>query len=102
MRRRPTTGRSWSWRERKRRFEGPHHQNSMMPRERAGRSVRRRPAGGEGDVMGRPFKGIVSVDIRDSVPDWEPYTQPIAPEGSPNFLYQASPDVFDDGPVKPV
>jgi hypothetical protein len=32
--------------------------------------------------VGKPFKGIVNVDIKDSVPDWEPYTQPIAPEGS--------------------
>ena len=32
------------------------------------------------------FKGIVNVDIRDSVPDWTPYVQPKAPEGAPNVL----------------
>ena len=28
--------------------------------------------------MPKPFKGVVNVDIRDSVPDWEPYLQPKA------------------------
>jgi hypothetical protein len=37
--------------------------------------------------MTRPFKGVVNIDIKDSVPDWEPYTQPIAPEGAPNVVY---------------
>ena len=36
--------------------------------------------------MPKPFKGVVNVDIRDSVPDWEPYLQPRAPEGAPNVL----------------
>lgn len=36
--------------------------------------------------MARAFKGTVNVDIRDSTPDWEPYLQPQAPEGSPNVL----------------
>ena len=36
--------------------------------------------------MPPPFKGKISVDVRDSVPDWEPYTPPRAPEGSPNIL----------------
>ena len=43
--------------------------------------------------MGKPFKGVVNVDIKDSVPDWEPYTQPIAPEGAPNVLYIVLDDV---------
>ena len=34
----------------------------------------------------RPFKGKINVDVRDSVPDWEPYMPPRAPEGSPNVL----------------
>ena len=34
----------------------------------------------------RPFKGKINVDVRDSVPDWEPYMPPRAPEGSPNIL----------------
>ena len=43
--------------------------------------------------MSEPFKGIVNIDIKDSVPDWEPYTQPIAPEGAPNVLYVVLDDV---------
>ncbi len=35
----------------------------------------------------KPFKGIININVRDSVPDWEPYKQPEAPEGSPNILY---------------
>ena len=34
----------------------------------------------------KPFKGVINMDIRDSVPDWEPYAQPKAPEGAPNVL----------------
>ena len=43
--------------------------------------------------MSKPFKGTINVDIRDSVPDWEPYTQPIAPPGTPNVLYIVLDDV---------
>jgi arylsulfatase len=43
--------------------------------------------------VAKPFKGVINVDIRDSVPDWEPYTQPIAPEGAPNVLYIVLDDV---------
>jgi arylsulfatase A-like enzyme len=43
--------------------------------------------------VGKPFKGIVNIDIKDSVPDWTPYTQPIAPEGAPNVLYVVLDDV---------
>jgi len=43
--------------------------------------------------MARPFQGVVNIDIKDSVPDWEPYTQPIAPEGAPNVLYVVLDDV---------
>ncbi|MGZ8688636.1 MAG: arylsulfatase, partial [Gaiellaceae bacterium] len=43
--------------------------------------------------MSRPFKGVVNIDIKDSTPDWEPYTQPIAPEGAPNVLYVVLDDV---------
>jgi len=39
------------------------------------------------------FKGVINVDIRDSEPDWAPYTQPIAPEGAPNVLYIVLDDV---------
>jgi arylsulfatase len=43
--------------------------------------------------MSKPFKGVINIDIKDSVPDWEPYTQPIAPEGTPNVLYIVLDDV---------
>jgi hypothetical protein len=43
--------------------------------------------------MTQPFKCVINVDIRDSTPDWEPYTQPIAPEGAPNVLYIVLDDV---------
>jgi arylsulfatase len=33
--------------------------------------------------MSRPFRGVINVDITDSVPDWEPYTQPISAGGTP-------------------
>ena len=36
--------------------------------------------------MSKPFNGVINLDIRDSVPDWEPYVQPKAPEGAPNVL----------------
>jgi hypothetical protein len=32
--------------------------------------------------VSRPFTGVIDVDVRQSVPDREPYTQPIAPVGS--------------------
>ncbi|WP_315789849.1 arylsulfatase [Fischerella sp. JS2] len=40
----------------------------------------------------KPFKGTIKLDVRDSVPDWEPYTPPQAPEGAPNILII----LFDD------
>ena len=43
--------------------------------------------------MSRPFKGRIGIDIRDSVPDWEPYAQPKAPAGAPNVLYIVLDDV---------
>ncbi len=36
--------------------------------------------------MPKPFRGTVNVDIRDSVPDWEPFLQPKGPDGAPNVL----------------
>jgi arylsulfatase A-like enzyme len=35
----------------------------------------------------KPFKGVIKLDVRDSVPDWEPYTPAKAPEGAPNVLF---------------
>jgi hypothetical protein len=36
--------------------------------------------------MSKPFKGIVNIDIKDSVPAGRPYTQPQAPDGAPNVV----------------
>jgi arylsulfatase len=36
--------------------------------------------------MAKKFKGMMKLDIRDSTPDWEPFTPPRAPEGAPNVL----------------
>ena len=33
------------------------------------------------------FKGVIKTDIRDSKPDWAPYTPKKAPKGAPNFLF---------------
>jgi arylsulfatase A-like enzyme len=35
----------------------------------------------------KPFKGTIKLDIRDSVPDWEPYIPTKAPAGAPNILF---------------
>jgi hypothetical protein len=50
------------------------------------------PGGSEAELarsrlMSRPFQGVINVDVRDSVPDWSPYLQPVAPEGAPNVVY---------------
>ena len=36
--------------------------------------------------MAKNFSGRIALDIRDSVPDWEPYLTAKAPEGAPNVL----------------
>ena len=43
--------------------------------------------------MAKRFSGVVNVDVTKSVPDWGPYTQPIAPEGTPSVLYIVLDDV---------
>ena len=43
--------------------------------------------------MAKPFRGVINVDVTQLVPDWEPYTQPIAPEGTPSVLYIVLDDV---------
>jgi arylsulfatase len=43
--------------------------------------------------MTKSFNGVINIDIRDSVPDWEPYEQPKAPEGAPNVLFITWDDV---------
>ncbi len=42
--------------------------------------------------MPTPFKGVINLDVRDSKPDWTPYTLKKAPEGTPNVLVV----LFDD------
>ncbi len=44
-------------------------------------------------VVGEPFKGTINVDIRDSVPDWEPFEPPKAPDGAPSVVYIVLDDV---------
>ena len=43
--------------------------------------------------MAEQFKGTISVDIRDSEPDWGPFEPPKAPDGSPNVIYIVLDDV---------
>jgi len=35
----------------------------------------------------KTFKGVIKLDVRDSKPDWEPYTPTKAPKGAPNILF---------------
>jgi hypothetical protein len=37
--------------------------------------------------MSKRFNGTIEIDGRDSTPDWQPYVQPVAPQGSPSVLY---------------
>ncbi|HKC21678.1 MAG TPA: sulfatase-like hydrolase/transferase [Gaiellaceae bacterium] len=50
--------------------------------------------------MTMPFKGVINVDVKESVPDRAPYTQPIAPEGTPNVLYIVLDDVGFSAPMR--
>jgi arylsulfatase A-like enzyme len=43
--------------------------------------------------MSEPFRGVVNLDIRDSAPDWAPFSQPVAPPGTPNVVYIVLDDV---------
>ena len=43
--------------------------------------------------MSKQFRGTIALDDRDSTPDWEPYLQPVAPEGAPSVLYIVLDDV---------
>jgi arylsulfatase len=36
--------------------------------------------------MSQPFKGVIKLDVRDSKPDWTPFTLKKAPAGAPNIL----------------
>lgn len=43
-------------------------------------------------VSKKQFKGVINLDVRDSKPDWDPYTLPRAPKDAPNVLVV----LFDD------
>ncbi|MFJ7073005.1 arylsulfatase [Streptomyces sp. NPDC098781] len=43
--------------------------------------------------MALQFWGRIARDVRDSVPDWEPYREPHAPGGAPNVLFVVWDDV---------
>jgi arylsulfatase len=43
--------------------------------------------------VAKAFNGTINIDIKDSTPDWEPYAQPMAPEGAPSVLYIVLDDV---------
>ena len=43
--------------------------------------------------MSLPFRGVVNMDVRDSVADWAPYEQTKAPDGAPNVVYIVLDDV---------
>jgi arylsulfatase A-like enzyme len=47
--------------------------------------------------MSKPFQGKIDIDIKESVPDWEPYTQPSAPDDAPNVVYVVLDDVGFSG-----
>ena len=43
--------------------------------------------------MPKAFQGTINVDIRDSVPDWDPFEPPNAPDGAPSVVYVVLDDV---------
>ena len=43
--------------------------------------------------MGKRFRGVVNVDIRDSEPDWAPFEPPRAPDGAPSVVFVVLDDV---------
>ena len=43
--------------------------------------------------MATPFNGKISLDIRDSEPDWDPFLAPKAVDGPPNALLLAWDDL---------
>jgi arylsulfatase A-like enzyme len=47
----------------------------------------------EGADVSKAFRGTISTDIRDSVPDWTPFEPPQAPGGAPNVVYIVLDDV---------
>ncbi len=52
---------------------------------------RQQKEGGQ-SATAKEFKGVVKLDVRESVPDWGPYTPKQAPKDAPNILFI----LFDD------
>jgi arylsulfatase A-like enzyme len=50
------------------------------------RVIQGHPFGWDRASMPDAFKGHIALDVRDSTPDWSPYTPPAAPDGAPNVL----------------
>ena len=44
-----------------------------------------KPAESSGSTPG--FNGTIALDVRDSKPDWAPFTPKQAPKGAPNILF---------------
>ena len=36
--------------------------------------------------MSKKFNGTINLDVRNSVEDWDAFTQPSSPKGSPNVV----------------
>jgi arylsulfatase A-like enzyme len=43
--------------------------------------------------MSTQFKGVINIDIKDSTPDWSPYSQPVPSADAPNVVYVVLDDV---------
>src|SRR6476659_840320 len=73
------------------------HRQSQAARQLGPSSRRTLDPGYQGRLkehrMSKPFKGTINVDIRDSVPDWEPFEPPKAPDGAPSVVYIVLDDV---------
>src|SRR3954449_13242420 len=63
----------------------------------SGRNVQRgtshASSSGRECIVSTSFRGMINVDIRDSVPDWAPFEPPKAPDGAPNVVYIVLDDV---------
>ena len=68
-------------------------QQTLVPRRHRTLSRNGQHVGERGSLMSTPFKGTINIDIKDSVPDWAPYAQPLPPEDAPNVLYIVLDDV---------
>src|SRR5215471_10142424 len=73
------------------------------PQRQVSQERREGPSPPEDDSRGKhhPCGGRINIDINDPVPVWEPYRQPMAPEGAPSVLYVVLDEVgFGDGAIR--